>query len=51
MRGNKPTRTSTENNPTIINPDTSISAMKENVQVSFRQGVAELFITKAGFGS
>ena len=40
-------RTSTENNPTIINLDTSISAMKENVQVSLDRGLRGLFITKA----
>ena len=40
-------RTSTENNPTIINLDTSIGAMKENVQVSLDRVLRELFITKA----
>ena len=40
-------RTSTENNPTIINLDTSISAMKENVQVSLDSVLRGLFITKA----
>ena len=40
-------RTSTENNPTIINLDTSISAMKENVQVSLDRVLRGLFITKA----
>ena len=40
-------RTSTENNPTIINLDTSIGAMKENVQVSLDRVVRGLFITKA----
>lgn len=40
-------RTSTENNPTIINLDTSISAMKENVQVSLGRVLRGLFITKA----
>ena len=39
--------TSTENNPTIINLDTSISAMKENVQVSLDRVLRGLFITKA----
>ena len=39
-------RTSTENNPTIINLDTSIDATKENVQVSFRQGVAWIIYHK-----
>ena len=40
-------RTSTENNPTIKNLDTSISAMKENVQVSLDRVLRGLFITKA----
>ena len=40
-------RTSTENNPTIINLDTSIGAMKENVQVSLDSVLRGLFITKA----
>ena len=40
-------RTSTENNPTIINLDTSISAMKENVQVSLDRVLRGSFITKA----
>ena len=40
-------RTSTENNPTIINLDTSISAIKENVQVSLDRVLRGLFITKA----
>ena len=40
-------RTSTENNPTIINLDTSISAMKENVQVSLDMVLRGLYITKA----
>lgn len=40
-------RTSTENNPTIINLDTSINAMKENVQVSLDRVLRGLFITKA----
>ena len=40
-------RTSTENNPTIINLDKSISAMKENVQVSLDRVLRGLFITKA----
>ena len=40
-------RTSTENNPTIINLDTSISAMKENVQESLDRVLRGLFITKA----
>ena len=40
-------RTSTENNPTIINLDTSIDAMKENVQVSLDRVLRGLFITKA----
>mgnify|MGYP000780385256 FL=1 len=40
-------RTSTENNPTIINLDTSISAMKENVQVSLDRVLRGLLITKA----
>ena len=39
--------TSTENNPTIINLDTSIGAMKENVQVSLDRVLRGLFITKA----
>ena len=40
-------RTSTENNPTIINLDTSIHAMKENVQVSLDRVLRGLLITKA----
>ena len=40
-------RTSTENNPTIINLNTSIHAMKENVQVSLDRVLRGLFITKA----
>ena len=40
-------RTSTENKPTIINLDTSIGAMKENVQVSLDRVLRGLFITKA----
>ena len=40
-------RTSTENNPTIINLDTSIGAMKENIQVSLDRVLRGLFITKA----
>ena len=40
-------RTSTENNPTIINLDTSIGAMKENVLVSLDRVLRGLFITKA----
>ena len=40
-------RTSTENNPTIINLDTSIHAMKENVQVSLDRVLRGLYITKA----
>ena len=40
-------RTSTENNPAIINLDISISAMKENVQVSLDRVLRGLFITKA----
>ncbi|WP_342989437.1 MULTISPECIES: GumC family protein [Bacteroides] len=40
-------RISTENNPTIINLDTSIGAMKENVQVSLDRVLRGLFITKA----
>jgi len=40
-------RTSTENNPTIINLDTSIDAMKENVQVSLDRVLRGLYITKA----
>ena len=40
-------RTSTENNPTIINLDTSIHAMKKNVQVSLDRVLRGLFITKA----
>ena len=40
-------RTSTENNPTIINLDTSIDAMKENVHVSLDRVLRGLFITKA----
>ena len=40
-------RASTENNPTIINLDTSISAMKENVQVSLDRVLRGLYITKA----
>lgn len=40
-------RTSTENNPAIINLDTSIHAMKENVLVSLDRVLRGLFITKA----
>ena len=40
-------RTSTENNPAIINLDTSIHAMKENVLVSLERVLRGLFITKA----
>ena len=40
-------RTSTENITTIINLDTSISAMKENLQVSLDRVLRGLFITKA----
>ena len=40
-------RTSTENNPTIINLDTSIHAMKENIQVSLDRVLRGLLITKA----
>ena len=40
-------RTSTENNPTIVNLDMSIHAMKENVQVSLDRVLRGLFITKA----
>ena len=39
-------RTSTENNPTIVNLDTSIHAMKENVQVSLDRVLRGLLITK-----
>ena len=47
LREKRLLRTSTENNPTIINLDTSISAMKENVQVSLDRVLRGLFITKA----
>lgn len=40
-------RTSTENNPTIINLDTSIRAMKTNVEVTLERTLQGLFITKA----
>lgn len=40
-------RTSTENNPTIINLDTSIRAMKMNVEVTLERTLQGLFITKA----
>ena len=40
-------RTSTENNPAIINLDTSIHAMKENVLVSLDRVLRGLYITKA----
>ena len=40
-------RTSTENNPTIINLDTSIRATKANVQATIEGTLQGLFITKA----
>lgn len=40
-------RTSTENNPTIINLDTSIRAMKSNVQETLDGSLKGLLITKA----
>lgn len=40
-------RTSTENNPTIINLDTSIRAMKSNVQTTLDGSLKGLLITKA----
>lgn len=40
-------RTSTENNPTIVNLDTSIRATKANVQVTLNQVLQGLMITKA----
>ena len=40
-------RTSTENNPTIINLDTSIRAMKTNVDVTLDRTLQGLLITKA----
>jgi len=40
-------RTSTENNPTIINLDTSIRAMKSNVQATLDGSLKGLLITKA----
>lgn len=40
-------RTSTESNPTIINLDTSIRAMKMNVEVTLDRTLQGLFITKA----
>lgn len=40
-------RTSTENNPTIINLDTSIRAMKSNVQATLDGALKGLLITKA----
>ena len=40
-------RTSTENNPTIINLDTSIRAMKSNVQATLDGTLQGLLITKA----
>ncbi|WP_138301679.1 GumC family protein [Bacteroides ovatus] len=40
-------RTSTENNPTIINLDTSIRAMKMNVEVTLDRTLQGLLITKA----
>ena len=40
-------RTSTENNPTIINLDTSIRAMKSNVQAILDGSLKGLLITKA----
>ena len=40
-------RTSTENNPAIINLDTSIRAAKANVQVTLEGTLQGLFITKA----
>lgn len=39
-------RTSTESNPTIINLDTSIRAMKMNVEVTLDRTLQGLFITK-----
>ena len=41
-------RTSTENNPAIINLDTSIRATKANVQATLEGTLQGLFITKAG---
>lgn len=40
-------RTSTENNPTIVNLDTSIRAMKSNVQATLDGTIQGLLITKA----
>ena len=40
-------RTSTENNPTIVNLDTSIRAMKMNVEVTLDRTLQGLWITKA----
>lgn len=40
-------RTSTENNPTIINLDTSIRAMRSNVQATLDGSLKGLLITKA----
>ena len=40
-------RTSTENNPAIINLDTSIRAMATNVEVTLERTLQGLFITKA----
>ena len=40
-------RTSTESNPTIINLDTSIRAMKMNVEVTLERTLQGLLITKA----
>lgn len=40
-------RTSTENNPTIVNLDTSIRAMKANLQTTISAAMQGLLITKA----
>ena len=44
-------RTSTENNPTIINLDTSIHAMKRMYKSIFRRGFAWIVDYKGRFGS
>ena len=44
-------RTSTENNPTIINLDTSIRAMKMNVDVTLDRTLQGLTDNKSRFGS
>ena len=43
-------RTSTESNPTIVNLDVSIRAMKENVRITLEQVLRGLMITKTDFG-